>query len=159
MLLYPPHPDTPVTATCAATYYADRIPAFAFTFRVASTETRFTVYASTSDRYHIGDTYRLSLAGHGELLLALTSEQWAFLRHCLDITEQRWRDAIAEADAGAARPESPPAASDADHLNAEPTPAGYRTIAQRFRDELDRVTDLKKRIGPLLDTGQDGAPS
>jgi hypothetical protein len=144
-------------------YCADLIPTFAFIFAVNGTKTRFTVYAATADQYHINDTYRLTLAATGELLLTLTGEQWAFLRHCLDITEQRWRDAIAEADAGATRPESPPALPDAGHLNAEPTPTGYRGIAERFRDELSRVTELSQRIGQLLlDTGHgddDGEPS
>ena len=35
MLPYPPDPDAPHRAVCAATYYADLIPTFAFVFRIA----------------------------------------------------------------------------------------------------------------------------
>jgi len=61
MLPYPPDPDEPITAVCAATYYADLIPAHAFVFRVPSTRTRFTVYAADADRYRISQTYTLTL--------------------------------------------------------------------------------------------------
>ena len=61
MLSDPPAPDEPITVVCAATYLADRIPAYAFVFRVPSTATRFTIYAANGGQYHINDQYALTL--------------------------------------------------------------------------------------------------
>jgi len=61
MLPDPPAPDEPITVVCAATYLADRIPAYAFVFRVPSTPTRFTIHATNGDQYHISDEYTLTL--------------------------------------------------------------------------------------------------
>ncbi len=145
MLPAPPAPDEPITVVCAATYLADGIPAYAFVFRVDATGTRFTAYASDPDRYVINGTYRLALTEPGDLSVSLSGDEWAFLRHCLHNVEQRWRDAIAEADAGAERPQ-PDRPAQPDHLNVEPTQAGYRAVAGRFRDELDRVRRLTQRL-------------
>ncbi len=145
MLPYPPDPDEPTTVVCAATYLADRIPAYAFVFRVDATATRFTAYASDPDRYAINGTYRLAITEPGDLSASLSGDEWAFLRHCLRNVEQRWREAIAEADAGAERPQ-PDRPAQPDHLNVEPTQAGYRAVAGRFRDELDRVRQLNQRL-------------
>ncbi len=147
MLPYPPDPDEPITVVCAATYLADRIPAYAFVFRVDATATRFTAYASDPDRYVINGTYRLVIAEPGDLSASLSGDEWAFLRQCLRNVEQRWRDAVAEADAGAGaeRPQ-PDRPAQPDHLNVEPTQAGYRAVAGRFRDELDRVRLLNQRL-------------
>ena len=145
MLPYPPDPDEPITVVCAATYLADLIPAYAFVFRVDATATRFTAYASDPDRYVINGTYRLAIAEPGDLSASLSGDEWDFLRHCLRNVEQRWRDAIAEADAGAERPQ-PDRPVQPDHLNVEPTQAGYRAVAGRFRDELDRVQRLNLRL-------------
>jgi hypothetical protein len=164
MLPYPPHLDAPITAVCAATYYADLIPAFAFVFRVDSTGTRFTVYATEQHRYVINGTYTLTLSEPDHLPLWLSADQAAFLRHCLGLVEERWQDAIAQADAGAERPRTVDPHSP-DHLNIEPTPAGYRAIADRFRDELQRVQQLRRRIDQLrppkpdAETGTHGGDS
>lgn len=61
MLPAPPLPDEPITVVCAATYFADRIPAYAFVFRVPSTATRFTIYAADGGQYRINDQYTLTL--------------------------------------------------------------------------------------------------
>jgi hypothetical protein len=160
MLPYPPHPDSPIEATCAATYIADLIPAFAFVFRVEATKTRFTVYASTQDAYTINATYRLTLSDPGEMPLYLPIDDTEFLRRCLLGVEDRWREAIAQADAGAARPEADRPAEPG-HLNVEPYPSGYRAIGSAFREELGRVTRLRERVDQLLAgrPNPDGDPS
>jgi hypothetical protein len=142
---HPTRPLEPVTAVCAAMYYADLVPAYAFVFRVASTDSRFTVYTADVDRYLIGATYTLTLAEPDHTPLWLSSEEREFLRHCLHVVEQRWHEAVAEADAGAERPQpdTKPAAAPG-HVNVEPTPAGYRAVAQAFRDELERVQHLAR---------------
>jgi len=155
MLPRPPRPDEPITAVCAATYYADLIPAFAFIFRVHSTGTRFTVYATEQHRWLINSTYTLTISEHtsepDRVPLWLSVDEVAFLRHCLGLVAERWQDAITEAEAGAQRPATgePPSPG---HLNVEPTPAGYQAIAGRFRDELHRVKDLLRRLDQLQST-------
>jgi hypothetical protein len=164
MLPYPPHPDEPITAVCAATYYADLIPAFAFVFRVESTGTRFTVYATEQHRWLINGTYTLTLSEQSHVPLWLSGDEARLLRHCLGLVAERWQDAITEAEAGAGRPptdNAPDEAPSPGHLNIEPTPAGYRAIAERFRDELHRVRELVRRLDQLQsaapDTGTDTA--
>jgi hypothetical protein len=161
MLPYPPDPDAPIEAVCAATYYADQIPAFAFVFRVSASNTRFTVYASDQHRYRINDTYTLTLCQPDHAPLWMSTDETAFLRHCLGLVEHRWHEAITQADAGAQRaPTDQPA--EPGHLNVEPTPTGYRAIADRFRDELGRVQQLRSRLDQFLTAGepdQDGDPS
>jgi hypothetical protein len=160
MLPSPPRPGAPITAVCAATYYADLIPAFAFVFRVESTGTRFTVYATEQDRWLINGTYVLTLSEPGHVPLWLSGDEAAFLRHCLGLVAERWQEAITEAEAGAQRPPTaePPSPG---HLDVEPTPAGYRAIAGRFREELHRVQQLVRRLDQLQpadpDSGTDAA--
>jgi hypothetical protein len=160
MLSSPPHPDEPITAVCAATYYADLIPAFAFVFRVESTDTRFTVYAAEQHRWLINGTYTLTLSEQSHVPLWLSGDETAFLRHCLGLVAERWQDAITEAETGAQLPPTgePPSPG---HLNVEPTPAGYRAIAGTFREELNRVQELARRLDqlqpPASDTGADTA--
>jgi hypothetical protein len=149
MLPYPPHPDAPIEVVCAATYIADRIPAFAFVFRVEATKTRFTVYASAQDAYLINATYRLTISDPGEVPLYLPVDEAEFLRRCLLVVEDRWREAIAEADAGAARPPADRPAEPG-HVNVEPYPAGYRAIGSAFREELGHVMRLRERVDQLL---------
>lgn len=153
MLPDPPHPNSPITAVCAASYYADLIPAFAFVFRVESTGTRFTVYATEQHRWAIEGTYTLTIAEQDHVPLWLSADEAAFLRHCLGLVAQRWHDAIAEAEAGAPRPPTDEQPSPG-HLNIEPTGAGYRAIAGRFRDELNRVEDLMRRLDQLQPTAE-----
>src|SRR5262249_4049624 len=104
MLAYPPDPHEPTTAVCRPTYHADRVPAYAFVFRVDSTGTRFTVYASDPDRYRINGTYRLAIAEPDQLPVSLHGDERQFLRHCLSTLEQHWCEAVAAADTAAARP-------------------------------------------------------
>lgn len=160
MLPYPPHPDAPIEATCAATYIADRIPAFAFVFRVQATGTRFTVYASAQDAYLINVTYRLTISDLGEVLLYLPVDEAEFLRRCLLVVEDRWREAITQADAGAARPQADRPAEPGS-INVEPYPSGYRAIGGAFREELGHVTRLRERVDQLLagPLNPDGDPS
>lgn len=136
----------PVTASCAAMYHADGVPAYAFVFRVATTDTRFTVYATDEDRYHIGEEYMLVLVSPDAVPLVLSAEDVEFLRHCLDNVAHRWREAIAEADAGASQPQqSRPA--EPGTVDVEPTLAGYRAARRLFADELDHV----QRLAGLVD--------
>ena len=152
MLPNPPLPDEPITAVCAASYLAGPIPTFAFVFRVESTGTRFTVHATDQHRWLINGTYTLTISepapGLDPVWLSLSADEAAFLRHCLGLVAQRWQNAITEAQAGGQRPlnEATPSPG---HITIEPTPAGYRAIAGRFRDELDRVTTLARRLDHL----------
>lgn len=150
---HPQPPDGPVSVVCAATYYADLIPAYAFTFRVPATNTRFTIYTRDKDRYLVGQTYPLSIAAPDAVPLPLSLDDWDFLRHCLHNAARRWREAIEQADAGAEQPQQEPDAEPG-YLNVEPTPAGYRAAAQWFGDELARVEQLNARLGDLLDAAQ-----
>lgn len=160
MLPNPLDRNAPTEATCAATYHADLVPAFAFVFRVEATRTRFTVYAPAPDAYTINSTYRLTICDPGQLPLFLPADDAEFLRHCLRLVEDRWHEAIGQADAGTTRPEADRTA-DPGHINLEPSPAGYRTIADRLRHEQDRVRRLRERIDQLLARlpNPDGDPS
>lgn len=53
--------DPPPRAWCARSYHADRYGLYAFVFRLAETNTRFTVYTRAADRYTVGRTYTLTL--------------------------------------------------------------------------------------------------
>jgi len=162
MLPAPPHPGAPITAVCAATYYADLVPAFAFVFRVESTGTRFTVYATEQHRWLINGTYTLTLSEQTHVPLWLSDDEAGFLRHCLGPVAERWHDAITEAEAGAQRPpldNAPNEAPSPGHLNVEPSPAGYRTIAERFREELHRVQALVRRLDQLQPSAPDTGPN
>src|SRR3954470_3434604 len=112
------NPDGPAPAECAATYLADNllVPAYAFVFRVLDSNTRFTVYASAPDRYVINGSYRLTISEPTDVPLHLAAGEAEFLRVCLLGVEDRWRNAMMEADAGAKRQtsERPP---EPGHLN------------------------------------------
>lgn len=151
MLPNPPRPDEPITAVCRASYLADRIPAFAFIFRVENTRTRFTVYATEQHRWLINSTYVLTISEPDHMPLYLSADEAAFLRHSLDLLAQRWQEAITEAETGAQRPPADATPSPG-HLTIEPTTAGYRAIVGRFRDELHRVTALARRLDQLQPT-------
>jgi hypothetical protein len=97
----PGRPLEPVTAVCAAMYYADLVPAYAYVFRIASTDSRFTVYTADPDRYLIGATYTLTLAEPDDWPLSLNAEDWELLAHCLELVAERWGEAVEQADAGA----------------------------------------------------------
>jgi hypothetical protein len=124
-------------------------------FRVQSTGTRFTVYAAEQHRWRINSAYTLTIAERDHMPLLLSADEAAFLRHCLGLVEQRWQDAITEADVGAQRPPTDQQPSPG-HLNIEPTPAGYHAIAGRFRDELHRVEELMCRLDQLQPTATPG---
>lgn len=144
----PPHGEA-VTAFCAATYQAEVRDRYCFTFLVAQTNTRFTIYACHPDRYKVGRSYALILAAPDAVPVPLDVEDVEFLRHCLTNTAHRWWEALTEADAGAERPP----ADQADvpgYLNVEPTPSGYRAAGRLFRDELTRVEQLAARLGEIL---------
>jgi hypothetical protein len=149
MLPYPSDPGELITAVCAAAYLADRIPAWAFVFRIPSTDTRFTVYATDRRRWAINGTYALTISDPDHMLLWLSADEAAFLRHSLSVVEQACMDAIAQATTGAEQPptdDQPPPG----HLNLEPTPPGYRAIANRFNEELHQVRQLSLRVDQLL---------
>jgi hypothetical protein len=101
----PGQPLEPVTAVCAAKYFADLgadpVPAYAFVFRLPSADSRFTLYTADRDRYLIGATYTLTLAEPGERPLSLDPEDWKLLAHCLERVAERWADAVEQADTGA----------------------------------------------------------
>lgn len=155
-------PDGPFEAQCAASYLADnlRVPAHAFVFRVLDSNTRFTVYASAPDRYLINGVYRLTLSEPPDVPLYLPIDEAEFLRRCLLVVEDRWREAISEADAGAARPEADRPTAPG-HINVEPYPSGYQAIGDAFREELARVTRLRERVDQFLAglINPDGDPS
>ncbi len=121
------------------------------------------VYTADPDRYLIGATYTLTLAEPDERPLSLNLEDWELLAHCLELVVQRWGEAIEQADAGAETAHHAPARPEqAGTITVEPTPTGYRAMGQMFRDELDRVQRLRRRVGQLLhqtDHGQEGEPS
>lgn len=148
-----PPPDEGATAFCAATYYADLRNQYAFTFLVAATNTRFTIYTCLADRYEVGLSYALILAAPEAVPVPLSVEDLEFLRHCLTNTAQRWHAAITEARSGA---EHPPrdSASVPGYLNVEPTLAGYRAAGRLFRDELTRVEQLRALLGEVLAAAQ-----
>jgi hypothetical protein len=139
---------------CCDRYLADLRDRYAFTFQVLDTGTRFTVYTTDGDRFHVAAIYRMLLTDPGTVALPLSVEDLQFLRTCLHNTAHRWRQAITEADAGANRPERPaqtiPPATEPGVIDIEPSPAGYRNAARRFRDELDRVEHLIAQVEQQL---------
>lgn len=148
-----PPPDEAATAFCAATYYAGIRNQYAFTFLVAATNTRFTIYTTHPDRYEIGQTYALILAAPDAVPVPLSVADLEFLRHCLTNTAQRWHAAITEARSGAER-HPLGSASVPGYLNVEPTPAGYRAAGQLLRDELTRLEQLRALLGEVLAAAQ-----
>ena len=92
------------TATCAATYYADLIPAHAFVFRVPATDTRFTIYDPDPNRYRVSTDYTLTLSDPDQIGLHLHHDEIDQLRHCLSIVEHHFAEAAAHARAGATSP-------------------------------------------------------
>jgi hypothetical protein len=142
----------PASAFCAATYYADLRGQYAFTFLLAQTNTRFTIYTALPERYEVGQNYALILAAPDAVPVPLSVEDLEFLRHCLTNTAQRWHEAITEAGAGAERPPPDPTEPEPErgYLNVEPTPAGYRLAGRLFRDELTRVEQLTALLGEVL---------
>jgi hypothetical protein len=75
---------------------------------------------------------------------------------------ERWAEAAEQADtAAAAQPASdlepgverqrrtPAHSEQTDSSTVEPTPTGYRHMGRMFRDELDRVQRLRRRVGQL----------
>src|SRR5438477_1223429 len=100
--LRPGRPPEPATAMCAAMYLADLVPAYAFVFRLPSTDSRFTIYTAEPDRYLIGATYTLTLAEPAERPLSLDPEDWELLAHCLALVAERWAEAAEQTDTAAA---------------------------------------------------------
>jgi hypothetical protein len=145
------NPDPPHETQCAASYFADNlpVPAYAFVFRVLDSNTRFTVYASAPDRYIINGTYRVTLSEPTDVPLQLAADEAQFLRSCLLVVEDRWQQAVTQADAGAALPEVERTAEPG-YINVEPYPSGYRAIGGAFREELARVRRLRERVDQLL---------
>jgi hypothetical protein len=144
-------------------------------FRLPSTDTRFTVYTADPDRYLIGATYTLTLAEPDERPLSLDPEDWTLLEHCLALVAERWAEAVEQADTAAGtqpaaevgtevgtQRDAPARHEQTDAINVEPTPTGYRAMGAMFRDELDRVQRLRRRVGPLrqpANGGEEGEPS
>jgi hypothetical protein len=56
-------PAQPVEVLCYDRYYADLRDRFAFIFQVIETDTRFTIYTTDGERFHVGNTYRMLLTG------------------------------------------------------------------------------------------------
>lgn len=150
-----PHHHPPVPVVCASSYTAQAPYARAFVFRVPSTDTRFTVYSTDPDRYHVTGTYLLGLAETGEVPLWLPADEWALLHACLHNVRERWETAIAQADAGASQSPRAPQTSGPDQIDTQPTPTGYQRMARVLRAELDRVRRLIERVDHLLDTAED----
>jgi hypothetical protein len=150
-------PAQPVEALCCDRYYADLRDRFAFIFQVIETGTRFTIYTTDGERFHVGNTYRMLLTGPDTVTLPMTVEEAQFLRTCLHNAAHRWREAINEADAGANRPRNATTPTDATTptgtrtMDIEPTPAGYHNAAQWFRAELAKVEHLIVLVETQLD--------
>src|SRR6266540_2661542 len=126
----PGQPLEPVTAVCAARYFADLVPAHAFVFRLPSTDSRFTLYTADPDRYLIGATYTLTLAEPGERSLSLTPRTGS----CSRTASNGWP-------------------------NGGPTPSN-RPIPEPGHNQGPNsgrsLMRLRRRVGPLLDP-TDGA--
>jgi hypothetical protein len=131
-------------------------------FRLPSTDSRFAVYTADPDRYLIGAPYTLTLAEPAERPLSLTPEDWQLLAHCLALVAERWAEAAEQADTAAAtqpaadlgaevetQRHTPAHPEHTDTITVEPTPTGYRHMGRMFRDELDRVQRLRRRVGQL----------
>ena len=175
----PGRPLEPATAVCAAMYLADLVPAYAFVFRLPSTDTRFTVYTADPDRYLIGAAYTLTLAEPGDRPLSLGPKDRELLAHCLELVAERWAEAAQQTGTAAgaqpatglatghgAQVHAPTQPEHADSVTVEPTPTGYQHMSRLCRDQLDRVQRLQRRVAPLLhptngreSTGVDGQPA
>lgn len=97
---------------------------------------------------------QLGVATGDGAALALSVDDLEFLRHCLTLTELRWREAIDDAETATRQPQrddpAPPG-----FMNIEPTPSGYRAAARRFSAELQRVERFATRLGRLLELARD----
>jgi len=142
----PPVASTPLT--CTATYYEHLSNQYAFVFQVPSTLTRFTILGPNADSYEISQRYALIVSAPDAVPVPLSVDDVEFLHHCLTNAEQRWHQAITEADPAAERPQSE-RKPQSGYLNIEPTPAGYRAAGTLFRDELERVRQLNARLGQV----------
>lgn len=98
----------------------------------------------------------LGVATGDGVAVAFTVDDLEFLRHCLTLTELRWREAIDGAETAAQQPQRDEPARPG-FMNIEPAPAGYRAAADRFRAELHRVERYTTRLGRLLDLARDTA--
>jgi hypothetical protein len=125
---------------------------------LAATEPVASLIAEFRDRL-AGLTVHLAAFGVAtgdSVAVALSVDDLEFLRHCLTLTEVRWRDAIDGAETAAQQPQRAEPARPG-FINIEPTPAGYRAAADRFRAELHRVERYTTRLGRLLDLARDTA--
>jgi len=156
------HADSPVepaTAVCAATYYADLIPACAFVFRLTATDTRFTVYAQTEDHCRLSEDYTLLLAPRNAAPLAVSVEHAESLASPPANAARRWGEARTETDAGADRPRQRRPLGPGP-VAREPSRAHARHL---FADEVGRIEHLDGRLDEHVDAvrsaRRDGAPS
>jgi hypothetical protein len=96
------------------------------------------------------------LATRERVAVAFTVHDLEFLRHCLRLTEHRWREAIDDAETAARQPQrdDPPPPG---FMNIEPTPWGYRAAARLFGSELERVEQLGARLARLIDLARAAA--
>lgn len=99
---------------------------------------------------------RLGVATGEGIAVAFTVNDLAFLRHCLMLTELRWREAIQTAEAAAQQPD-PDDPPEPGFINIRPTPNGFATAARLFGTELARVEKLTTWAGQLLDLARDAA--
>jgi hypothetical protein len=99
---------------------------------------------------------RLGLSTPDGIPVVFTVDDLEFLRHCLSLVQQRWREAIDDANTAAQRPQrhEPPTPG---YLNVEPTSAGYRAAARIFGAELARVEQFGQRLAGLFDLAQAAA--
>ncbi len=99
-------------------------------------------------------------SGDDLLPLLLSVDEARTVHEALYAARDRWAQAAADAQAGtdtgtdqAPITQTPPATT-ADHLNIEPTPAGYRAIAGIADREQARYARLADRIAPIIEAAE-----
>lgn len=98
----------------------------------------------------------LGIATSDGVAVAFGVDDLEFLRHCLTLTELRWREAITQAQTDARQPQrdepAPPG-----FIDIRPAPGGFLSAARIFGVELARVEQLTTRLGQLLGLARDAA--
>ena len=95
--------------------------------------------------------------GDDLLPLLLSVDEARTVHEAVCAARDRWAqaaDAEAGTDTGQTPPMKAPPATTADHINVEPTPAGYRAIAHIAEGEQARYARLADRIAPIIEAAE-----
>jgi diguanylate cyclase (GGDEF)-like protein len=93
----------------------------------------------------------LPTPGVGLVSLLLPAADLRTVHHLLTVAADRWAQTTNEAQAGGRRPTRPQPAADANSINIEPTPNGYRGLARIAADQQRNYTRLADQLAPIVE--------